>query len=47
MDGKGRWVDNVMIEWYWRSLKHETVYLKAYDSANDARMNIRKYIDFL
>ena len=46
MDGKGRWVDNVMIERFWRSLKQEEVYLKAYDSVNDARINIRKYIDF-
>jgi len=46
MDGKGRWVDNVMIERFWRSLKHEEVYLKAYESVNDARVNIRKYIDF-
>ncbi len=46
MDGKGRWVDNVMIERFWRSLKHEEVYLKAYESVNDARVNIRKYINF-
>ena len=46
MDGKGRWVDNVMIERFWRSLKYEEVYLKAYESVNDARVSIRKYIDF-
>jgi putative transposase len=46
MDGKGRWVDNVMIERFWRSLKYEDVYLKAYDSVNEARVSIRKYIDF-
>ena len=46
MDGKGRWVDNVMIERFWRSLKHEVVYLKAYESVNAARGNIRIYIDF-
>ena len=46
MDGKGRWVDNVMIERFWRSLKHEEVYLKAYQSVNDARVSIRKYIEF-
>lgn len=46
MDGKGRWVDNVMIERFWRSLKHEDVYLKAYDSVNEARVSIREYIDF-
>jgi putative transposase len=46
MDGKGRWVDNVMIERFWRSLKYGEVYLKAYDSVNEARVSIRKYIDF-
>ena len=46
MDGKGRWVDNVMIERFWRSLKHEEVYLKAYESVNHARVSIREYIDF-
>jgi len=46
MDGKGRWVDNVVIGRFWLSLKHEELYLKAYESVNDARVNIRKYIDF-
>jgi putative transposase len=35
-----------MIERFWRSLKYEDVYLKAYDSVNKARVSIRKYIDF-
>jgi len=46
MDGKGCWVDNVMIERFWRSLKYEEVYLKAYDSVKDARKNIAEYIEF-
>jgi putative transposase len=46
MDGKGRWVDNVMIERFWRSLKREDVYLKAYDSVNEARVSFREYIVF-
>ena len=28
MDGKGRALDNVFIERFWRSLKYEDVYLK-------------------
>ena len=28
MDGRGRWMDNVLIERLWRSLKYEDVYLK-------------------
>lgn len=27
IDGKGRWIDNVLIERLWRSVKYETVYL--------------------
>ena len=30
MDGKGRAIDNVMIERLWRTLKYEEVYLKEY-----------------
>ena len=29
MDGRGRWMDNVFIEWLWRSLKYECVFLNA------------------
>lgn len=45
MDGKGRWIDNVFIERLWRSLKHEQVYLKAYDSIAEARRHIGAYLD--
>ncbi|MFT4641371.1 MAG: putative transposase, partial [Verrucomicrobiales bacterium] len=27
MDGRGRWMDNVLIERLWRSVKHEWVLL--------------------
>ena len=30
MDGKGRWVDNVLVERLWRSVKYEDAYLRAY-----------------
>ena len=30
MDGKGRWMDNVMVERLWRSLKYEDIYLREY-----------------
>ena len=32
MDGRGAWRDNVFVERLWRSVKHEQVYLRAYDS---------------
>jgi putative transposase len=45
MDGKGAWTDNIFIERFWRSLKYEEVYLKAYDSVADAKRCIRRYIE--
>jgi len=27
IDGRGRYLDNIFIEWLWRSLKQEAVYL--------------------
>lgn len=46
MDGKGRWMDNVFIERLWRSLKYEEVYLKAYESAAEAREGIGNWIRY-
>jgi putative transposase len=46
MDGKGRWVDNVFVERLWKSVKYEEVYLKAYDSLGEARLELKAYFDF-
>ena len=46
MDGKGAWRDNVFVERFWRSLKYEEVYLRAYDSVTDAKEFIGRYIAF-
>lgn len=44
MDSKGSWIDNVFIERFWRTLKYEEVYLKAYQSIPDAKTHIDTYI---
>lgn len=44
MDGKGRALDNIMIERFWRSLKYEEVYLNSYDTLKDAVFSIGNYI---
>jgi putative transposase len=44
MDSKGRWIDNVYIERFWRSLKYEEVYLWAYQSIPEAKVLIGSYI---
>ena len=46
MDGKGRWVDNVFIERFWRTLKYDEVYLKAYENVSEARNEISSFIIF-
>jgi putative transposase len=46
MDGKGAWRDNVFVERLWRSVKHEEVYLRAYDGVGEARSSIGRYLDF-
>ncbi len=44
MDGKGRWLDNVAIERFWRSIKYEDIYLKSYESVRDLAKGIKSYI---
>ena len=46
MDGRGAWRDNVFVERLWRSVKHEEVYLHAYDSVRNARILLSRYFDF-
>lgn len=46
MDGKGCWIDNVFVERLWRSLKHECVYLNAFDTFRDAQAGIGAWMDY-
>jgi putative transposase len=46
MDGKGRCLDNVYIERFWRSLKQESVYLRPVDNVPELRGIIKDYILF-
>jgi putative transposase len=46
MDGCGAWRDNVFVERFWRSIKYEEVYLRAYESASEARASLGRYIAF-
>jgi putative transposase len=46
MDGKGRWVDNVIRERFWWSLKYEDVYLKRYDNVTELQEGIADYMKF-
>ena len=46
MDGKGRAIDNVMIERLWRTVKYEEVYLKEYSSGSDCYQGLDSYLDY-
>ena len=46
MDGKGRWIDNRMIERLWRSLKYECVYLQAFERGSEAKAGIGKWLAY-
>ena len=46
MDGRGRCMDNIFIERFWRSLQQETVYLTELMDGFHARKVIQEWIDF-
>jgi len=46
MDGKGRAMDNIMVERLWRSVKYEEVYLKDYESVSELVAALRVYFEF-
>ena len=46
MDGKGRWIDNRMLERLWRSLKYECVYLHAFETGSQANAGIGKWLAY-
>lgn len=45
MDGRGRWMDNVFIERLWRSVKHEGVYLWAYENLHELEKALGKWFE--
>jgi len=44
VDGKGRWLDNVVIERLWRSLKYECVYMWSFAGGKEARQAIGNWL---
>lgn len=44
MDGKARWVDNVIIERWFRSLKCDDIYINEYKSPKSLKNGINNYI---
>jgi putative transposase len=46
MDGKGRALDNVFIERFWRTVKYEDIYLKAYENGAQLYKGLDKFFQF-
>jgi putative transposase len=46
MDGKGRALDNIMVERLWRSVKYEEIYLREYQDVEHLKKSLKKYFHF-
>ena len=46
MNGKGRSIDNIAIERFFRTLKYDEIYINEYASISDLRKGIERYINF-
>ncbi len=46
MDGKGRVLDNIYIERFWRSLKYGKIYLNPPNGGLDLYQKVKEYIEF-
>jgi len=44
MDGKGRALDNIFIERFWRTLKYEDIYIRDYQSPRDVRLGVGRFM---
>lgn len=46
MDGKGRAIDNIIIERFFRSIKYEEIYINPSDNVKSLKKGIANYINF-
>lgn len=46
MDGRGRALDNVFIERFWKTIKYECVYLSEFKDGIELYNELKKYFDF-
>ena len=46
MDGKGRWIDNVVIERFWRTIKYDDLYLRGYADGIELHRGIVRFVRF-
>ena len=46
MDAKGRALDNIFIELFWRTIKYEHLYLRAYSDGRELQEGLSNYFRF-
>lgn len=46
MNGKGRSIDNIAIERFFRTLKYDEIYLNEYKDAREPKRGVARFIDF-
>ncbi len=46
MNGRGRTLDNIMVERLWRTVKYEEDYLKSYVNMVEARRELNEYMSW-
>ncbi len=46
MDGRGRALDNIFVERLWRTVKYENIFLKGYQTMEEARQGLTEYFKF-
>lgn len=46
MSGKGRCFDNILVERLWRSVKYEEVYIRRYETGDEAHKGLKRYFPF-
>ncbi|MCC5789142.1 MAG: IS3 family transposase [Opitutales bacterium] len=44
MDGRGRALDNVVIERFWRTIKYDDIYIRGYETMGELRKGITAFI---
>jgi putative transposase len=45
MDGRGRWADNVFMERFWRTIKHEHILLYEFKTGTELRRSVGNFIN--
>jgi putative transposase len=46
MDGRGRALDNIMVERFWRTIKYEDIYIRGYSNIKELTGGVDAYIKF-